>query len=368
MLIFLHMSEGFGERNPSFEKAEGNKDKKSSLLKGFQEGVELITGEEVEQVRGSRFGFAFGEEVVEGTRKYEAEFNIAIVGEDPSFEIKLHDKLIHGLSEEEAAAFKKEEEVISGQRHDVYVYRHGASLKKARAEAEETEGEVEGYTVEDYQYVMDEKITLRQYELRKDQLINIEQLAVEIRGKRVVFYTGAAMSEKGGVLGMTKLEERLGIKDKKNWQEAIRHLVRNADDIGRTWSEFSKAMAENGPTEAHRALTKIAKKTNSAVMTENIDLLHERAGTQAVHASGPYLRENVSHAELREIDAVVTVGLGDDDRGFLVWYKRHNPKGKIIAINMTKPPYISKGDFLVRGDLHKIVPQLEQELNDEEKP
>ena len=353
------MSNSF-EKAPSFSSTEDNEEK-TSPLDNFQERVEPVSEEEIRQVRESRFGFAFGEEVEEGSGKYQAEFNIAMVGGKPSFEVRLHDKMIDGLSEEEVAKFNREEEVIGGKSHDVYVYRYGASLEKADAEARETEGEGESYTVEDRQYVMEERKIMSQYELQEGQVVDSAQLAEEIRDKNVVFYTGAAISEKGGVAGMTRLEEQLGIADKKNWQEAVKHLVRNSEDVGKTWSEFSGAMAENEPTETHRALTRIAEQTDSAVMTENMDLLHERAGTQAIHASGPYFRENVSIDNLKKIDAVVTVGLGYDDRGCLAWYKRHNPNGKIIAINKEKPGYFGKGDLLVKGDLHKNISQLEKE-------
>jgi urease accessory protein UreE len=59
---------------------------------------------------------------------------------------------------------------------------------------------------------------------------------------------------------------------------------------------------------------------------------------------------------------VIAIGLKLDDRGFLGWYKKQNPQGTIIAINLTQPPYLGDEDFLVIGDLQEIIPKINAQI------
>lgn len=58
--------------------------------------------------------------------------------------------------------------------------------------------------------------------------------------------------------------------------------------------------------------------------------------------------------------------MSHDDRGFLSWYKRHHPNGKIIAIDLGNPSYLGDEDFLIREDLQSLLPSLVNKIIENE--
>ncbi|MBU4370185.1 hypothetical protein KKG58_05585, partial [Patescibacteria group bacterium] len=104
------------------------------------------------------------------------------------------------------------------------------------------------------------------------------------------------------------------------------------------------------------------KKLKSRIFTENIDHLQEKAGIKTDHISGPWLRKNIQEDWLKQIDAVITIGLSYDDRGFLAWYKKNNPDGKIISIDLNQSSYLGNEDALLKGNLQEVMPQIEEKF------
>lgn len=100
------------------------------------------------------------------------------------------------------------------------------------------------------------------------------------------------------------------------------------------------------------------------LLTENLDLLHQRTGINSLHHDnrGNWLKSNVSEEDLKKIDYVVTVGLTSDESGFLGWYKAANPKWIIIAINLQQPHYLGAEDLLLTDDVQQILPTLREEM------
>ena len=90
-------------------------------------------------------------------------------------------------------------------------------------------------------------------------------------------------------------------------------------------------------------------------MTENFDFLHQRTGVLPYCINAGSLLKNVSPQDLQKISVVVCVGLSHDDRGFLGWYKRHNPQGTIIAFDIGMPGYLDAHDFIVQGDAQETI-------------
>ncbi len=161
---------------------------------------------------------------------------------------------------------------------------------------------------------------------------------------------------------MTDWQKAMGINLKQDVDDFLLRAVRDPDTNLIALEEFRKKAANLPPTPAHEAIAKLAQKFNGQILTENTDLLHERSGVRALHISGQWLRENVQEEWLKDIDAIVTVGLSADDRGFLAWYKQHNPNGKIIAVNPEQPNYLGTNDAFVAGDAQEILPAIEQQI------
>ena len=207
---------------------------------------------------------------------------------------------------------------------------------------------------------------IRERELLKPQEMEIAQLVEIFKDKKVLFYTGSGISIAGGVHSMNQLEEVLGIEMSEKVDGFLKKAVTNPQEIIDSLEEFAKAAFENSATPAHQSLGRLAQKLKSQIFTENVDHLQEKAGVRAMYLTGPWLEENVQPEWLRDIDAVVTIGLSYDDRGFLSWYKENNPNGKIIAVNLNQPSYLGNDDFMLRDDCQKIIPELERKFTEKE--
>jgi NAD-dependent SIR2 family protein deacetylase len=208
---------------------------------------------------------------------------------------------------------------------------------------------------------------IREKMLPKPKEIKIDQLVKVLKNKRILFYTGAGISIASGVPNMEQLQKNLGIDMSQKIDELLKRAVVNPQSVIDSWEEFTKAALEKPATPAHQSLSRLAQRLKAQIFTENIDHLQERAGVKARHLTGPWLKENILPEWLKDIDVVITVGLGYDDRGFLGWYKENNPHGKIIAINLSQPPYLGNEDFILKRDCQNIIPELEKEFIAKEK-
>ena len=204
---------------------------------------------------------------------------------------------------------------------------------------------------------------VREKILPKPQKIEVDRLVEVLKSKKALFYTGAGISIASGVPNMDQLQKILGIEMSQKVDELLKKVVVNPQSVIDSWEEFTKAAFEKPATPAHQSLGKLARKTESQIFTENVDHLQERSGVKATHLTGPWLKKNIQPEWLKDVDAVITVGLSYDDRGFLGWYKEHNPDGKIVAINVSQPSYLGNEDYLVEGDCQKVIPEIEAELS-----
>jgi len=195
--------------------------------------------------------------------------------------------------------------------------------------------------------------------LPKPQEIEVAQLVEILENKKVVFYTGAGISVSSGMLEMEDFKNSLGIQEMGEVDEFTRNCINNPQVIFEVWNKFIENL-DSPPTEAHKSLAQLAQKLNSKILSENFDHLQEGSGVKSIRISSPWLKENIQPEWLKDIDAVITVGLSYDDRGFLGWYKENNLNGKIIAINLGQPSYLGSEDSLLKGDCQKVVPELEK--------
>jgi NAD-dependent deacetylase len=181
------------------------------------------------------------------------------------------------------------------------------------------------------------------------KITSINQLTKMIQGKRVIFYTGAGISAEV-IPTMNELLKDLGDKD----QLAI-NVKKNPGKYIQILDSFFKKCERAEPTKAHIALHNIISKTGSLLITENLDLLHQKSG------DAPLTRGNFSetHVDISKVDYIVTIGLASDESGFLNLYKKLNPNGIIIAINTDKNiEYLSNKDFILQKDAQIAIPEM----------
>ncbi len=209
----------------------------------------------------------------------------------------------------------------------------------------------------EYSYLVTDR---RIMENAKPQQISKEKLAEIIEFKKILFYTGAGISALE-VPTMDELHQLLGLETHEKFLFSLENILGNPREFASKIRSFHKACVFGAPTKAHLALKELAVLKNIRIITENLDSLHEASGIYPYRVDAKHLREEIGEA-LTEFDYVIAIGLKLDDRGFLGWYKKQNPQGTIIAVNLMQPPYLGDEDFLIIGDLQEIIPKINAQI------
>jgi NAD-dependent deacetylase len=150
--------------------------------------------------------------------------------------------------------------------------------------------------------------------------------------KNLVVLTGAGISAESGLKTFRDsdgLWEGYNIQDVAT-PEAWEH---NPVLVQQFYNERRKSVLEAKPNEAHYALARLEEKYNVTIITQNIDDLHERAGsTKVVHLHGVITRSQSSiNPELTypidswEIKMGEVCELGSPLRAHVVWFGEDVP-------------------------------------------
>jgi NAD-dependent SIR2 family protein deacetylase len=186
------------------------------------------------------------------------------------------------------------------------------------------------------------------------RIASVNYLTRMIQGKRVIFYTGAGISARV-IPTMGELLRNLGGKD-----QLILNVQKNPEKYVQVLDNFFKKCERAEPTDAHKALHNIISKTGSLLITENLDLLHQKSGDSPI-TRGEFPR---AYNELSRTDYMVTIGLASDESGLLNMYKKLNPNGRIIAININcSLEYLSDRDYILQKDIQLALPELQGLFN-----
>ena len=105
--------------------------------------------------------------------------------------------------------------------------------------------------------------------------------------KKIVFLTGAGISKESGI--PTFRDAGDGLWKNCNVQEVATHsaIVRNPDLVYKFINELRNKYKDCTPNEAHKLIAELEKDYEVVVITQNIDTLHEQAGsTNVVHLHG----------------------------------------------------------------------------------
>ena len=114
------------------------------------------------------------------------------------------------------------------------------------------------------------------------QTIDVSPLADLLRGRRTLVLTGAGCSTESGI------PDYRGPETRKRARNPIQHreFVTHAEARQRYWARSTLGwprFAEARPNEGHRALAKLqASGEVSALLTQNVDRLHQAAGSTGV--------------------------------------------------------------------------------------
>jgi hypothetical protein len=187
------------------------------------------------------------------------------------------------------------------------------------------------------------------------------ELAEIISNRNILFYTGAGISVASGIPSMKQLYELLGLNT------GVKFIPTQAFEDPKAFAEkilqFHNACLYSQPTAAHYALKELALSKNIKIVTENLDCLHEYSGILPYRVNAQELRDEVDSTQLKDIEFIICIGLSYDDKGFLGWYKKHNPNGIIISIDIGNPSYLGHEDFILHQDLQSLLKGLRPPKN-----
>lgn len=201
------------------------------------------------------------------------------------------------------------------------------------------------------------------YQNVKAQEISERELQNILHTQRCALYTGAGISAPV-IPTMTQLEEKLGMLQGTTKTERIintlSNALRNPEKTTSLLQKFFEACLYAKPTDAHKAIAShIINNPACMLFTENLDTLHEQSGSPALRIQNPTtFKECITPEQLQTIDVIICIGLSHDDRGFLGYYRAHNPEGIIIALALEQPAFVSATDCCIAGDAQIIIPAL----------
>ncbi len=176
--------------------------------------------------------------------------------------------------------------------------------------------------------------------------------------KRIVVFTGAGISAESGIRTFRDsggLWEEHDVKDvatPEAWS-------RNPDLVTRFYNQRRKQMLESTPNDGHLALAKLESKYDVTIITQNVDDLHERAGSsKVIHLHGELSKSRstanpdlVYNVDGWELTADSKCELGSRLRPHIVWFGEDVPM-MIPAIQLTSVADI----FIIVGTSLEVYP------------
>lgn len=146
--------------------------------------------------------------------------------------------------------------------------------------------------------------------------------------KKIVFLTGAGISKESGI--PTFRDAGDGLWENCNVQEVATHsaIVRNPDLVYKFINELRNKYKDCTPNEAHKLIAELEKDYEVVVITQNIDTLHEQAGsTNVVHL----------HGDLSKVRAI-------DDYNLLFDYEEDITPESVIRGHKVRPHIVLFGE------------------------
>jgi NAD-dependent deacetylase len=165
--------------------------------------------------------------------------------------------------------------------------------------------------------------------------------------KQIVVLTGAGMSAESGIStfrdsgGLWEHYDPMRVASIEGWWD-------DPDLMTRFYNDRRAQLATVEPNEGHRQIAAWEKDFRVAVVTQNVDNLHERAGsTQVVHLHGELTKAcNESKTQVidigtRAISPGEKAADGSRLRPFIVWF------GEAVPLIDTAAELVSQADILV---------------------
>lgn len=181
--------------------------------------------------------------------------------------------------------------------------------------------------------------------------------------KNLVILSGAGMSAESGI---STFRDAGGLWDKYPVMQvaSAEGYVRDPELVINFYNERRKQLLDVEPNAGHIGLAELEKDFNVTVVTQNVDNLHERAGsTRIIHLHGeltkvcssrdPYNPRYVKELKSEEYEVKMGDKAGDGSqlRPFIVWF------GEAVPEIETAVDYVEKADiFVIIGTSMNVYP------------
>ena len=181
--------------------------------------------------------------------------------------------------------------------------------------------------------------------------------------KNLVILSGAGMSAESGI---STFRDAGGLWDKYPVMQvaSAEGYVRDPELVINFYNERRKQLLYVEPNAGHIGLAELEKDFNVTVVTQNVDNLHERAGsTRIIHLHGeltkvcssrdPYNPRYVKELKPEEYEVKMGDKAGDGSqlRPFIVWF------GEAVPEIETAVDYVEKADiFVIIGTSMNVYP------------
>ena len=181
--------------------------------------------------------------------------------------------------------------------------------------------------------------------------------------KNLVILTGAGMSVESGI---STFRDAGGLWDKYPVEQVAtpEGYAENPQLVTNFYNERRKQLLDVKPNRGHELVAELEKHFHVTVITQNVDNLHERAGsTEVIHLHGELTKVTSSFQpnnpnyikELKPEEYEVKIGdkAGDGSqlRPFIVWF------GEAVPMIETAIDYCEKADiFLIIGTSLNVYP------------
>lgn len=175
--------------------------------------------------------------------------------------------------------------------------------------------------------------------------------------KKIVVLTGAGVSAESGI---KTFRDSDGLWEGHDVMEVAtpQGFEQNPDLVLHFYNERRRQLLKVSPNLAHRALVRLEDHFDVSIITQNVDDLHERAGSsRVIHLHGELLKARCCHNPTHIIDWKTDIKLGDLSvhggqlRPHIVWFGEEVPLlGK--AANITQSAHI----LIVIGTSMQVYP------------
>ena len=188
-----------------------------------------------------------------------------------------------------------------------------------------------------------------------ESLLNEER---SVARKRIVVLTGAGVSAESGV---ATFRDEGGLWQQYDWQRmaSIEGWEEEPAKVLEFYNMRRRDLMEVQPNKAHLLLAELEKHYDVTIITQNIDNLHERAGsTDVLHLHGE-LRKVTSSANandpacIQELPLDIPISVGDKAadgsqlRPYIVWFgERVDGIGKAVETVMNADVFVVIGTSL----------------------